>query len=98
MKPIDFVKWLEGFMDAQTSLNEYEAMIADKLSTVDMSDDSPQLPQFPYGVRERGFDNDDGMVPFHEICSCNPKNGGSGICGCVMPNKMVDKTFPSTQI
>lgn len=28
-------------------------------------------------------------VPYGEICSCNPKNGGSGICGCVMGNQMV---------
>jgi hypothetical protein len=28
-------------------------------------------------------------VPYGDLCSCNPKNGGSGICGCVMGNKMV---------
>jgi hypothetical protein len=28
-------------------------------------------------------------VPYHSICSCNPRNGGSGICGCIMANKMV---------
>ena len=28
-------------------------------------------------------------VMYSEICSCNPKNGGNGICGCVMGNKMV---------
>lgn len=28
-------------------------------------------------------------VPYGETCSCNPKNGGSGICGCVMANRMV---------
>lgn len=28
-------------------------------------------------------------VPYGDICSCNPKNGGSGICGCVMGNRMV---------
>ena len=28
-------------------------------------------------------------VPYHSICSCNPQNGGSGICGCIMGNKMV---------
>jgi len=29
-------------------------------------------------------------VPYSEICGCNPKNGGSGMCGCVMANKLVD--------
>ena len=28
-------------------------------------------------------------VPYSTICSCNPANGGSGICGCVMPNQLV---------
>lgn len=28
-------------------------------------------------------------VPYGEICSCNPKNGGSGVCGCIMGNNMV---------
>ena len=30
-------------------------------------------------------------VPYHEICSCNSKNGGSGICGCTIGNKPVDR-------
>lgn len=33
--------------------------------------------------------NDNGMVPYSEICGCNPKNGGGGICGCVIGNRMV---------
>jgi hypothetical protein len=33
----------------------------------------------------------DDKVPYCEICSCNPKNGGSGICGCIMGNKLVDR-------
>ena len=28
-------------------------------------------------------------VPWGTICSCNPKNGGSGICGCTMGNQLV---------
>ena len=31
------------------------------------------------------------MVTYGEICSCNPKNGGSGICGCVIANKLVSR-------
>jgi len=29
-------------------------------------------------------------VPYGTLCSCNPANGGSGICGCVMANQLVD--------
>jgi hypothetical protein len=35
--------------------------------------------------------NDVEMVPYGEICSCNPKNGGSGICGCTLGNTLVPK-------
>jgi len=28
-------------------------------------------------------------VPYGSICFCNPTNGGSGICGCIMANTMV---------
>lgn len=28
-------------------------------------------------------------VPYASICACNPKNGGSGVCGCIMGNKLV---------
>jgi hypothetical protein len=28
-------------------------------------------------------------ILYNELCSCNPKNGGSGICGCTMANQEV---------
>lgn len=28
-------------------------------------------------------------VPYSSICQCNPANGGSGVCGCTIGNKMV---------
>lgn len=34
-------------------------------------------------------------VPYHTICSCNPANGGSGVCGCIMANKLVDRVGKS---
>ena len=41
------------------------------------------------------FNQPPGKVPYHTICSCNPANGGSGICGCVMGNKLVDPVAKS---
>ena len=37
-------------------------------------------------------------VPYSEICPCSSKNGGSGLCGCVLPNKMVPnpKKYPGS--
>ena len=40
-----------------------------------------KVEEIPCGLRDE--------VPYSEICSCNPKNGGNGICGCVMGGKMV---------
>ena len=42
---------------------------------------------FPY--KGDIYDNVPDEVPYGQICPCNPKNGGSGICGCVMGNNMV---------
>jgi hypothetical protein len=43
--------------------------------------------QFPTNLCDSGPEE----VPYHEICSCNPANGGSGICGCVTGNMLVPK-------
>lgn len=42
------------------------------------------------GVNPITLINGTGKVPYHTICSCNPINGGSGICGCTMANTLVD--------
>lgn len=41
------------------------------------------------GFRVETFDGVPDEVPYGEVCGCNPKNGGSGMCGCVMGNQMV---------
>jgi hypothetical protein len=58
-----------------------------------------QTPKYPYGdiltipcgtkPIENHLSSLPDEVPYGTICSCNPSNGGSGICGCVMGNKMV---------
>ena len=30
------------------------------------------------------------LQTFGDVCSCNPKNGGSGVCGCIMGNTPID--------
>lgn len=35
----------------------------------------------------------EGKVRYGDICGCNPENGGSGICGCIMANELVDPTL-----
>jgi hypothetical protein len=42
-----------------------------------------------YGSLDTAFNTEPDEVPYGSICSCNPMNGGSGICGCINGNKMV---------
>ena len=52
----------------------------------------PQVPNYPLITPYfKDYNNDEEMVPYGTYCSCNPANGGSGICGCVMANKLVPK-------
>ena len=51
---------------------------------------TPEAP-ITYMQGVTNISTDTAMIPYHELCSCNPKNGGSGICGCVMGNKLVPK-------
>jgi len=30
-------------------------------------------------------------IHYWELCECNPENGGSGICGCIIGNTLIDK-------
>lgn len=42
----------------------------------------------PYGPIFKDFDRTK-PTTYGDLCSCNPKNGGSGICGCVMANEEI---------
>lgn len=86
MKPIDFIKWLQGYVDGLKSANEDIVTIEEKLEEVDLTEPSLDFPQFPTTTEHRDSDR----VPYHTLCSCNPANGGSGLCGCTMANKLVD--------
>ena len=58
------------------------------LNDIKNGEESPKISldqTFPWGTTT------DDMVPYHTICGCNPANGGSGICGCIMANQLVSK-------
>jgi len=48
------------------------------------------LSSRPLTWKNEGFCPD--KIPYNQICSCNPLNGGSGVCGCTMANEMVTTT------
>jgi hypothetical protein len=45
-------------------------------------------PHYPQPFRSYPV-NSTGGTSHYDTCSCNPKNGGSGICGCVLGSSTV---------
>jgi hypothetical protein len=88
MNAQEFVIWLNGFLEA-SGKGGLETHQVDKIRQAldnvhEKSTISTIVPDYPR------VDNGE-MVPHHTICGCNPANGGSGICGCIMGNKLVPK-------
>jgi len=71
------------------------------LEAIDGDKTIPHQKNIPaFDITSSNYEPDE--VPYHSICSCNPKNGGSGMCGsskrwCIMGNKMVPnpKKYPT---
>jgi hypothetical protein len=83
MTPLQFTIWLQGFLEAagNNGLQQYQVnKITDALNGVD---NTPAYPLSNTTVSDK--------VPYSTICGCNPANGGNGICGCIMGNKLVPK-------
>lgn len=89
----DFIIWLDGYLSADQDIpKNIKTVIFDKMKMVNedyshfniLSSQAPPLYRNPV---------DSPKVP---ICGCNPTNGGSGICGCIKGNKLVD-TDPLTR-
>jgi hypothetical protein len=88
----EFIHWLQGYLegvsyDAQKP-NPVIQIILDKIKSITTKKVvfDPDI-YHPKTIEVPVYTPDE--VPYGEICSCNPKNGGSGICGCIMGNKMV---------
>jgi len=48
-----------------------------------------------YTIPEIYTQKESTQTTYGEICSCNPKNGGSGICGCTIGNTIVSRPLKS---
>lgn len=82
-----------AYEDSET-ISQFKSKVYDLIDLWE-EETKPTSPlHYPIGVR--GFQQPSDKVPYHTLCSCNPANGGSGICGCTMANTMVDPNH-STQ-
>lgn len=51
----------------------------------------PHIPYINPFINSPYITDGEEMVPYGTYCSCNPANGGSGLCGCIMGNQLVPK-------
>ena len=73
-----------------TMSNETTALLMKVMKLIDLYESDNDQPFIPTpGFRVETIQGEPDEVPYGTICPCNPENGGSGICGCVMGNKMV---------
>jgi len=85
----EFAMYVKGIIDSVDSKNWTKELNLIKQaldSTIDS--DSNDILKGGQLITVPCWDAPD-EVPYGEICPCNPKNGGSGICGCTMGNKLV---------
>lgn len=85
----DFTNWLKGYLES-IKINSNDNYISinfldEKIKEVK----DEETIKYIMGVDPYKEEK----VPYHTICSCNPNNGGSGICGCTIANEMVDKNI-----
>jgi hypothetical protein len=57
------------------------------LEKFNITDDWQVISEYNYiNIPHTTWITTDGTKPYLNTCSCNPKNGGSGICGCTLGN------------
>lgn len=54
--------------------------------TVPPRPDVPAMPSYPLNYRLTNYRDKEDQI---RSCPCNPANGGSGICGCIMSNPTI---------
>jgi len=87
MTSLQFTIWLKGFLEAAGTYGLQKEQVSKIAETLNKVSDLPVYPT-AYPLSNQTVDD---KVPYNTICGCNPANGGSGICGCIMGNKLVPK-------
>ena len=90
----EFINYLRGVLDAHgkaMSVDTDDIIDLIKVALDSVEDNPVEAPKPNQYLN--GFSTTPGTHPvyYHEICrACNPKFGGSGVCGCTMANDIVN--------
>lgn len=66
-------------------LNENLITVYEALELMDERENNPFTSPYQITVTYLKKGNADRLAEWYDRCSCNPKNGGSGVCQCVPP-------------
>jgi len=90
-----FISYVKGIIDGEM-INHQSGLLSPPLKLIKTALENIDAYDGEYRISINNEVPD--MVPYHTVCSCNSGNGGSGICGCVMGNKMIPNPakYPST--
>ncbi len=83
-------KLIEVEFERCETISQFKAEV---FRLIDLYDSDTQIKNISLGnsySHINGTPNSDKVYMF-EICPCNPKNGGSGMCGCVIGNNLFNK-------
>ena len=90
----EFTLWLKGFIDAidKVPTEKQWGIIINKLNQVNTYVNNIPIKKTVdvLGTLEKT------KLRYGDICSCNPNNGGSGICGCTIANKFINNDSINT--
>ena len=105
MKEQELLNWLRGFIEAVDGVpteKQWETIknkINKPFGVITPTEPITKSPfptwqephrENPYNIPGTGGSV---TVKYCDICSCNPKNGGSGICNCIMGNEYVPSNW-----
>lgn len=89
-----FIDWLEGYLESKLDDKYYMKRIREKYEEIENKKfiDNIKIP-----TELDWMDLSGSKTPrtYGDICPCNPKNGGSGICGCVIGNQEINVAHPA---
>lgn len=95
MKENDFLFWLSGFL-----LEKKELLPSEMITLKEETEKAiSAITEKRKTIGFKTFEEMEFPQPeesFADKCPCNPKNGGSGICGCTLNNRTT--TNGTTQI